>query len=278
LGRPRSGNQDGENVAVGYDNAVLGGGSRSIAIGYRAKRFGGRKYDSIAIGTLAGEWSPWERGITIGHGAGRYSQANASHAVVLGFQAGNRYYESGAICLGYQAGYSYQNTHSIAIGAFAGRNTQYSRSVIVNATGSAFEGGTSDALYIKPIRSAVASNLLYYNEGSGEITETAIGKVVAAGVVARTGTAVQEFGAFTTKVGTGEYLIEFETTFGSADDYSVKLTAIEDGAVSPARNFKVYVKAGSRTEARVNVLTADDSTGSDDTLTDHPFCYSIIKI
>jgi len=274
LGRPENGYQSGESVAAGYVNARAGGGARSIAIGHQSKRYGGQD-DGIAIGTFAGQrgpWGPWGGGTVIGHAAGRNSQANASHAVVLGFQAGQSYYESGVICLGYQAGYSYQNTLSIAIGAAAGRNTQYSRSVIVNATGGHYDGETSDALYIKPIRSAAASNLLYYNEGSGEITETAIGKVVAAGVVNSDGSADKEFGANTEKLTDGDYTITFDTTFGSADDYSVNLTAIEDGA---ARDFKVYVKDGSRTVGSVNVLTVDDSI---DTRTDHPFCYSIIKI
>ena len=131
------------------------------------------------------------------------------------------------------------------------------------------------------MRAATTSNLLYYNSSSGEITEwgSTVGKVVAAGVVASTGTADKEFGANTSKSSTGEYLIEFTSGFSTVNDYAVNMMAIEDSATSPSRNFKVYVKQNSRNTGNVTVLTADDDNGgSDDVPTDHPFYYSIISL
>ena len=264
--------QGSEAVAVGYHAGEFFQGACSVAVGWKAAEKS-QNTQSVAIGHAAGQDYQGSQSVAVGQEAGQNYQSTRS--VAVGYRAAETNQGSQSVAIGYQAGQDNQSSNAIAIGYLAGQTDQHTGSIIINATGSDLNSTSDNSLYIKPIRPITSSNLLHYNATSGEITTSSVGKVVAAGVVASTGTAVKQFGANTSKSSTGDYTITFATPFASGNHYVVNLTAIED---TPTRNFKVYVKDGSRGTHTVNVLTADDSTGSDDTLADHPFCYSIISL
>ena len=264
----------------------LVGGNRAVCIGHQAKT----SDQSVRIGYRAGYVNGRHIGVWLGYRSGENGNGGATAighethltggngGVCVGYQAQQTGAGLRPVAVGAQAGQRAQGSYAVAIGYQAGQSNQPDNSIVINATGSEFNSDGSNRLHIKPIRSATASNLLHSNITSGEITQSAIGKVVAAGVVNSDGSAVKQFGATTSRPATGDYTITFTTAFASGDDYVVNLAAVEDDAATPARNFKVYVKNGSRAAATVNVLTANDSTASDDTLTNHPFCYSIISL
>ena len=273
--------QGSASIAIGSGAGQDYQGRQSVAVGYHAG-WSYQESQSVAVGCKAGQTSQGSQSVAIGHQAGQLSQNTQSVAVgqeagqnyqstrsvAVGYRAAETNQGSQSVAVGYQAGQDNQSSNAIAIGYQAGKTDQHTGSIIINATGSVLNSTSDNSLYIKPIRPITSSNLLHYNATSGEITTSSVGKVVAAGVVASTGTAVKQFGANTSKSATGDYTIEFDTTFALANNYSVNLTAIED-------DCRVYVKDGSRTDATMNVLTIDDSI---DTLTDHPFCYSIISL
>jgi len=278
-----------DSIGVGAYVELIGG-RRAICIGHEAKT----NDQSVRIGYRAGygyTTSGGNTGVWLGYKSG---QNGAGGATAIGYETHLTTENTGGVCVGYQAqqtgaglrpvavgaqaGQTDQGSHAVAIGYQAGKTGQHTRSIVINATGSELNSDGDNRLHIKPIRSATASNLLHSNITSGEITQSAIGKVVAAGVVNSDGSVEKQFGASIEKPATGDYTITFDTPFASGDDYVVNLAAVEDDAATPARNFKVYVKNGSRGTHTVNVLTANDSTASDDTLTNHPFCYSIISL
>ena len=123
--------------------------SKGIAIGESAGLIN-QQSNSIAIGCLAGCNNQNFGGIALGYSAGLDSQ--------------NTY----AVAIGYQAGLTNQGTYSIGIGYQAG-TTQHENSIILNASGSNLDSYYS-GLYIDPIRPGLTSKILYYNEGTKEIT------------------------------------------------------------------------------------------------------------
>lgn len=107
--------------------------------------------EPIAIGTLVPPSGQSLCGIAIGRYAGITNQGLC------------------AIAIGEYAGSYYQGTYSVALGYQAGQSSQHSNSIVLNASGSALNTQTSNALYVAPIRSAPASNALYYDTSTSEI-------------------------------------------------------------------------------------------------------------
>ena len=83
---------------------------------------------------------------------------------------GNLY--NSTVRIGYNAGTSTLGGNSIAIGTNAWMNatSAFVSTTVINATGNVLNPLTSSALYIAPIRNAAASNTLYYNSTTAEIT------------------------------------------------------------------------------------------------------------
>lgn len=120
----------------------------------------------ISIGASAGLINQQSNSIAIGCLAGCNNQNFGG--IALGYSAGLESQNTHAIAIGYQAGLTNQGTYSIGIGYQAG-TTQHEKSIILNASGSNLDSYYT-GLYIDPIRPGLSSKILYYNEGTKEIT------------------------------------------------------------------------------------------------------------
>lgn len=90
--------------------------------------------------------------------------------IAIGYQSGQNNQQQSAIAIGNSAGQNTQGQNSIAIGQQAGLTNQPANSIIINATGSALNGATQNACYVKPIRQEFNNKVLLYNDTNGEIT------------------------------------------------------------------------------------------------------------
>jgi hypothetical protein len=143
-----------------------------VALGIGAMSNGGASY-AVAIGTGAG----YQQNLSYSP----YKNTNLG-AVAIGYDSG-RNQMPGAIAIGtYAAAGSYQGICSIAIGYSAGADTgwlggvdgaypvaQHDNSIVLNATGSALVPNVA-GFFVKPVRSSINTNVLYYDSGDGEIT------------------------------------------------------------------------------------------------------------
>ena len=157
-------------------------GNFSVAIGFHA----GEKnqgIESVAIGRESGNETQGTQCVAIGYNSGKNIQS--SHAIAIGYEAAMNNQGANSICIGYNAGRDNQGLNSLAIGYNASATNE--RSIVLNATGSSLNSSSSDALFIKPIRSDTNSNKLLYNSSTGEITyqpdsgggiDTTIGKAI----------------------------------------------------------------------------------------------------
>ena len=215
----------GKSIAIGYYAAKTDQAERSIAIGSHAAENNQGGW-SIAIGEEAGQTNQgsnacgigWRAGynqqgayaVAIGDGAGVQSQGNFSVAIGQAAGRDNQGIESVAIgrssCLSGQGNYavaigrnSGAGTNSVGIGAYSGAGNE--RSIVLNATGSTLNSGSSDALFIKPIRSDTNSNKLLYNSSSGEITyqPDGLGQINATGYQHEIISTQEQYGLILTK-------------------------------------------------------------------------------
>jgi hypothetical protein len=189
-------NQKTQSIAIGEEAAFSENGNYAIAIGYRAG-FRLQFQNGIAIGKEAAMWDQFPDAISIGTGAGHTGQHENS--IAIGKGAGNKFQWTDAIAIGNgagagagvdltadpideslgqgqyaiaigtEAGNQNQGENSIAIGKGAGLLDQAANSIILNATGSSLDA-TNSGLYIKPIRSGNSTNLLEYDNITGEVT------------------------------------------------------------------------------------------------------------
>ena len=113
-------------------------------------------------------WNVGTGAVHLGSFAGKLNQS--SGAIALGYRAGQTNQAHAAVAIGAEAGASQQGTYAIAIGAFAGQTQQHERSIVLNASGTALTTLNQEACYVKPVRVSTASEILYYNAGSGEVT------------------------------------------------------------------------------------------------------------
>ena len=141
------------NVKIGEDAGDVNFGSRSIAVGLRALKYGVQNQnDIIALGTYSAQSGAKYGVISIG----AYSSFNASEAYSISIGVSANGQSSGA------------GQNSIAIGNQA--KTPNQNSILLNATGNPLSTSNSNAFYVKPIRSNSTSNSLFYNSTTGEIT------------------------------------------------------------------------------------------------------------
>jgi hypothetical protein len=167
------GNQSAENsqgqysIAMGFQAGNTGQGQSSISIGYNSgENAQGRS--AVSIGEQSGQSNQGEYAIAIGFQAGENTQGIS--AVAIGKQAGQSNQGEYAVAVGYNAGLISQGANAVAIGVESGNANQPNNSIIINATGSALNGATQNACYIKPIRNDYNNKSLLYDEGTGEIT------------------------------------------------------------------------------------------------------------
>ena len=174
----------GPAIAIGTNAGNTDQSLNSIAIGSNAGKTtqGGSSLDTlgsaIAIGTNAGFFNQYGNTIAIGADSGKTTQGTAS--IAIGTSAGYNTQSTQSIAIGSSAGYSLQGSNCIAIGTSAGQVSQPSNSIVLNATGSALNGSTANAFFVKPVRADNAqTSALAYNSSSGEIvTSTALSPYV----------------------------------------------------------------------------------------------------
>ncbi|MFM6937079.1 MAG: beta strand repeat-containing protein [Aquirufa sp.] len=152
--------------------STLGLLSNNIAIGSQAGTPNqGVNANTVAIGGGAGNSGQGQSAIGIGYVAGYANQG--ANGIAIGSNTAQSNQSSQAVALGYAAGQYGQGQNSVAIGAFAGNNAQVANSIALNATGASLNP-TNAGLYVDPIRSATpATNLLYYNTTTKEVTSAA---------------------------------------------------------------------------------------------------------
>lgn len=136
-----------------------------------APNTGNSIFGPIAIGDFTG-YKQQRGAIAIGYqAAGNTAQTQQSEgAIAIGYAAAENNQGFGAISIGRLAGSNTQGNYSIAIGHSAGTNSQATNSIIINATGSNLQGNTANALYIKPIRNSITSQIIFYDSTTGEVT------------------------------------------------------------------------------------------------------------
>lgn len=122
---------------------------------------------SIALGA-ASNVNTGGQGVSIGYGSGAINPG--IDAVLIGDGAGRANTGANTVAVGIGAGYESMGANSVALGAYAGYNSQGNNSIIINATGSNLDGNTANAFYVKPVRNANATNVLYYDNATGEVS------------------------------------------------------------------------------------------------------------
>jgi len=162
--------QEGRAIAIGLQAGETDQSANSIAIG----RYAGRslqEQNCVAIGSLAGQTSQGEYSVAIGSNAGNSQHGN--NAIAIGQNAGKIGLppHDNAIAIGENAGFSSQGANAIAIGQRAGETTQPANSIVINAqTATALNPTSTSSFWVKPISPDINNNVLYYDDGTGEIT------------------------------------------------------------------------------------------------------------
>jgi hypothetical protein len=166
------------SIAIGLECGQTSQGSNSVAYGRQAGRFS-QGTNAVAVGWNAGNANQSGNSVAIGVEAGQTSQG--SNSVAYGRQAGQTSQGATAVAIGNQSGQSSQGANSVAIGNLAGQTSQPDRTIILNATGVALNGTPTqtDSAYMAPIRSRTNTELLYYNNGTKEITRNNIDSIWA---------------------------------------------------------------------------------------------------
>ena len=143
----------------------------------------------VSIGSGAGERTPSVFGVAIGGDAGANLQGSAAialgdtagyyfqgaSAIAIGRNAGRDVQGSNAIAIGTNASANTQGVGSIAIGANSAANNQATNSLVLNSSGLAITANTANAFYVAPVRNATASNVVYYDPATKEMTYGTVG-------------------------------------------------------------------------------------------------------
>jgi hypothetical protein len=155
-------------TSVSGIKSMLGLNTSKIAIGDQAGQTGQQNY-TIALGAGAGASNQISGAIAIGGAAGGANQGSSS--VAIGSNAGQANQSQRSVAVGFAAGQNNQGENAVAIGTFAGNNGQIANSIAINATGMSTPlNPTNAGFYVNPIRNASASNSLFYDPTTKEIT------------------------------------------------------------------------------------------------------------
>ena len=240
----------GTTSVVGI-KSLLGFNSPSVAIGDQAGKTnqGG---STVGVGGGAGATNQGSSSVAVGYVAGYNNQGNAS--VAIGSNAAQSNQGTQAVALGFAAGQNGQGAYSVAVGSFAG-NVQAANSIALNATGASLNPSTT-GFYVAPIRNASASNSLFYDSATKEIT---YGTAAASGSgVPYTGaTSAVNLGAYDLtvngiKVGKGAGNVSTNTAAGS-DALSSNTTGGYNTAVGTGA-LQTNLTGGFNTSVGTNAL------------------------
>ena len=176
------------SVAVGNQAGALEQGDNSVATGsFAGQTRQGTK--SVAVGNFAGKTSQAAETVAVGSNAGQTDQK--AYTVAVGSFAGNVTQGTKSVAVGNEAGKTTQGTYSVAVGNEAGKTDlgdysiaignkasqaggDYASTLVLNATGYPLDPEGADGTYISPIASGLATNILYYNETSKQVTKGAV--------------------------------------------------------------------------------------------------------
>jgi len=139
-------------------------GPTGISLG----QFAGNTADGINIGIFAGNTNSGSRSVNIGESAAETNQL--ANSVAVGFRAGRNNQGFESVALGKSAGYQNLGNYSVALGAYAGYTNQANNSIILNATGSNLNQTTANTFTVKPVRSNITTELMFYDTSTGEIS------------------------------------------------------------------------------------------------------------
>ena len=178
---------DVEGSVFGDDSTLLVDGVNNKIVGTVDTASLRTSESKIALGEEAGNDAQGSNAIAIGYKTGWLQQSAA--AVAVGDQAGNLYQGAGSVAVGQTAGKTSQGASAIAIGSaagqvnqgqaaiaigeYAGQTDQAANSIIINASGNSVTDGPSGSLVIKPIRDAVGTTVVMYDNSTNEVTHTA---------------------------------------------------------------------------------------------------------
>ena len=160
---------------------IANGGTGSTSVAGVKNTLGLSGYN-VSIGSEAGLTNQAVNAVSVGAGAGRTTQGTQSvavgyvsgstnqgaYAVSVGTVAGQAGQGANAVAIGFAAGQNNQGANSVAVGSYAGQS-QVANSIALNATGAALNPSTT-GFYVAPIRNAAASNSLFYDPTTKEIT------------------------------------------------------------------------------------------------------------
>jgi len=191
-----SGTFDGDMTGsvFGDDSTVLVDGNNNKVVGDIDTASLRTSESKIALGESAGETNQGSFAIALGYSAGETDQE--SWATAVGFVAGNNTQGdrataigsnsgqvgqgAGAVAIGVYAGNNGQGADAVAIGKNAGHTNQAANSIVINATGVTAQNSQANSLVIKPVRDAVGTTVMMYNDTNGEVTHTATPGTLAA--------------------------------------------------------------------------------------------------
>ena len=136
------------------------------------------EYDTVRIGTLAGNTTPGTYAVAVGYQAGQNTQGTG--AIALGYSAGNGFQGIRAVAIGREAGVLSQGLNAVGVGYFAGKASQGTSAVAVGVlAGEISQGESSVAVGDKAGQinlglGAVAVGRQAFGSGSG-VDAVAIG-------------------------------------------------------------------------------------------------------
>jgi len=165
------------SIAIGA--GANANGQYSVVLGDTAKATGNY---AISIGSQAGgsTITPGSAyGISVGASAGFAGQG--ANTIAIGTSAAEQSQNAYSIAIGFKSGQNNQGANAISIGANAGFLNQANNTIILNATGANLNMTTANTFTVKPVRNANASNVLYYDNSTGEITYSTATSGVLAG-------------------------------------------------------------------------------------------------
>ena len=154
------------NVRIGNGSGAAGQSLNGIAIGVgSAANVQGQS--AVAIGTGAGANAQGSNSVAIGTSSGNNQAING---VAIGYNSGGEAQGLNSVAIGADSGLVSQGGNSVAIGYAAGANAQAVNSIVINATGANLDNQTANSLVVKPVRNAIAGNIVQYDSTTGEMT------------------------------------------------------------------------------------------------------------
>ena len=128
---------------------------------------------SVAVGNKAGKTTQGTMSVAVGNSAGESDQK--AYSVAVGNSAGKTTQGTNSVAVGNEAGKTDLGDNSIAIGNKASQaGGDHASTIVLNATGVALDPAGPTGTYISPIATGLATNILYYNDTSKQVTKGAV--------------------------------------------------------------------------------------------------------